>query len=165
MSRNEPRSRQGAHQGQPNRRAVARPREQRRRRFRWLLAAATVVLVVVVAGLVASQATTSKSTLPGITTPQALSPTNTLLPVGSKTPDFNLATIDGHRYRLSSQRGSVVLLEYFAVWCPVCQAEAPTINAIDKHFAPRGLKSFSILSNPYGKDYETTSRGSSGRSP
>src|SRR5947209_5175207 len=102
MSGHEPQSRQGTHQDQPSRRAELRAREQRRRRFRWSLAVATVLIVVVVAGLVASQATTSKSTIPGITTPQALSPANTLLPIGSKAPDFNLATLDGHRYTLST---------------------------------------------------------------
>ncbi|MDB5077250.1 MAG: alkyl hydroperoxide reductase [Chloroflexi bacterium] len=155
MNQSEPRARQRDARGQPSRRAAQRAREQRRRRFQWLLIAATVLIVAVVGGLVASQATSSSSSVPGLTTPQALSPASALLPVGSKAPDFNLATTNGQHYQLSAQQGHVVLLEYFAVWCPVCQAEAPTMAQIDQHFQSLGLKSFSILSNPYGRYYES----------
>jgi len=121
----------------------------------WLLIAATIAIVVLVGGLVASQSSSSSSSSPGLTTPQALNPASSLLPVGSKAPNFDLSTTSGQHYQLSSQQGHVVLLEYFAVWCPVCQAEAPTMAQIDKHFQPLGLKSFSILSNPYGRYYES----------
>ncbi len=47
-----------------------------------------------------------------------------LLPVGSEAPDFTLQTPSGATVRLSDYRGKAVLLEFFATWCPHCQAEA-----------------------------------------
>jgi peroxiredoxin len=49
----------------------------------------------------------------------------TLLPVGSKAPDFTLKTPQGKSVSLSDYRGKTVLLELFATWCPHCNSEAP----------------------------------------
>jgi cytochrome oxidase Cu insertion factor (SCO1/SenC/PrrC family) len=119
------------------------------------MAAATVLLLLIIGVLVVSRSTTSTSSQPGLTTPSALTATGSLLPVGGKFPDFTLNTTDGKQFVLAKQRGSPVLLEYFAVWCPVCHAEAPTVDALDRAFVPNGVKSFKILANPYGPDYET----------
>jgi cytochrome c biogenesis protein CcmG/thiol:disulfide interchange protein DsbE len=140
---------------QPSRRAIAWARDQRRRRLQVLMVAVTVLLAVTIGVLVLSRGTTSTSSQAGITTPAALAPMGSLLPVGSTFPDFSLSTVAGKQYQLSGLRGSPVLLEYFAVWCPVCHAEAPTVNAIDQTFVPRGVHSFMILANPYGRDYES----------
>jgi len=48
-----------------------------------------------------------------------------LLSVGTQAPDFSLLTPTGERVRLSDFRGRTVLLEFFATWCPHCQAEVP----------------------------------------
>jgi len=53
-----------------------------------------------------------------------------LLPLGSLAPDFDLASATGQRIRLSSFRGRTVLVEFFATWCPHCQAEAPHLKRI-----------------------------------
>jgi thiol-disulfide isomerase/thioredoxin len=79
-----------------------------------------------------------------------------MLPVKSKAPDFDLATVDGQHYRLSALRGHPVLLEFFAVWCPHCQREAPILNRIDQAFASQGLRSLLILANPYGHNYDVS---------
>ena len=55
---------------------------------------------------------------------QLLPPSTSLLPVGASAPDFTLSTPTGQRVQLSSYRGKTVLLEFFATWCPHCQAEA-----------------------------------------
>jgi peroxiredoxin len=61
----------------------------------------------------------------------APAPTSTaLLPVGSKAPGFTLKTPQGASVSLSQFRGKVVLLEFFATWCPHCNAEAPHLDRI-----------------------------------
>ena len=47
-----------------------------------------------------------------------------MLPVGAAAPDFLLSTATGQKVRLSDYKGKTVLLEFFATWCPHCQAEA-----------------------------------------
>ncbi|RLQ96750.1 peroxiredoxin family protein [Falsibacillus albus] len=44
---------------------------------------------------------------------------------GSKAPDFRLQTIDGKFANLSDFKGKKVILNFWATWCPPCQAEIP----------------------------------------
>ena len=53
-----------------------------------------------------------------------------LLPVGSTAPGFTLKTPQGASVSLSQLRGKAVLLEFFATWCPHCDAEAPHLKRI-----------------------------------
>lgn len=43
-------------------------------------------------------------------------------------PDFTLHHRDGTPYRLDELRGNVILVNFWATWCPPCQAELPTLQ-------------------------------------
>jgi thiol-disulfide isomerase/thioredoxin len=55
---------------------------------------------------------------------------NDLLPVGSRAPSFALRTPTGRRVALEDFRGKAVLLEFFAIWCPHCAAQAPHLDKL-----------------------------------
>lgn len=48
--------------------------------------------------------------------------------IGKRAPDFTLQDINGKTVSLSSLRGKVVMLNFWATWCPPCQAELPEIQ-------------------------------------
>lgn len=51
--------------------------------------------------------------------------------VGRPAPDFTV--VDGnHTLRLSSYRGKVVVLNFWATWCPPCIEEIPSLNALQQ---------------------------------
>jgi peroxiredoxin len=63
----------------------------------------------------------------------AKSPRSTALLVkGTPAPAFSLRTAEGQPVKLSDYRGKALLLEFFATWCPHCQAEAPHLRPLAK---------------------------------
>ncbi len=54
--------------------------------------------------------------------------------VGSAAPDFTAYSfIDGTKTRLSEQQGKVVILTFWATWCPPCREELPNLEGIQEH--------------------------------
>lgn len=50
--------------------------------------------------------------------------------IGEEAPDFQLTLLDGDRFRLSEQRGNVVLVDFWATWCPPCIESLPYLQRI-----------------------------------
>ncbi|MDQ2865744.1 MAG: TlpA family protein disulfide reductase [Candidatus Eremiobacteraeota bacterium] len=59
---------------------------------------------------------------------------------GRPAPLWEAPTTSGGTLTLLSLRGKAVYLNFFASWCPPCNEEAPDINALQKHYASRGLR-------------------------
>jgi len=56
---------------------------------------------------------------------------------GVQAPDFDLATLDGRRVKLSDFRGKAVLLNFWATWCPPCKIEMPWFEELQKQYGER----------------------------
>lgn len=54
---------------------------------------------------------------------------------GSSAPEFTLQDLDGKQHRLSDYRGKVVLLNFWATWCPPCREEIPSMMKLNKLMA------------------------------
>jgi cytochrome c biogenesis protein CcmG/thiol:disulfide interchange protein DsbE len=65
---------------------------------------------------------------------------NAIARVGSVAPNWTEPTASGGTLSLSSLRGRPVYLNFFATWCPPCNAEAPSINALQKRYIAQGLE-------------------------
>lgn len=56
-------------------------------------------------------------------------------------PDFELPSLeDGKPIRLSSFRGHVVVLNFWASWCAPCRLEAPGLRRVSERYADEGVR-------------------------
>lgn len=75
-----------------------------------------------------------------------LTPVNKVIPAG----DFKLINMDDEPVRLSDFRGKVVLLNFWATWCPPCIREMPSMERLHKQVDAADFKVVAInqMENP-----------------
>ncbi len=75
----------------------------------------------------------------------ACSKTDTTSPAGlpaernAVAPDFALKDLTGRTISLSEYKGQVVLLEFWATWCPPCKASVPALVELTRKYGQKGF--------------------------
>jgi len=70
-------------------------------------------------------------------------------------PDFLLKDLDGTTIRLHDLRGKVVLLNFWATWCPTCRFEMPSMEALHKEFSSQGLAVLAVALRESAEDVQS----------
>jgi peroxiredoxin len=65
--------------------------------------------------------------------------------------DFTLTDLKGKTWSLKSLQGKVVLVNFWATWCPPCRKEMPDLELLYKQFKKRGLVILAISDEDAGK--------------
>ena len=92
----------------------------------------SLYVIVLLSGLIwifASADKTNSSTAGHIPAPQK----------GFLAPEFKLETPDGRTVALTDFRGTAVLVNLWATWCPPCRAEMPTLEKVYEEYKDQGL--------------------------
>jgi thiol-disulfide isomerase/thioredoxin len=65
-----------------------------------------------------------------------------------KAPALALKDLRGRRHRLSDYKGKVVLLNFWATWCPPCRAEVPDLVRWQREYREEGLQVIGVTYPP-----------------
>ncbi len=65
--------------------------------------------------------------------------------------DFTLTELGGKKWTLKEQRGKVVVVNFWATWCPPCRTEMPDLETLYKQFKDQGLVILAISDEDAGK--------------
>jgi thiol-disulfide isomerase/thioredoxin len=65
-------------------------------------------------------------------------------------PDWQLNDVDGKPVKLSDFKGKVIILDFWATWCPPCRAEIPGFVAIQKKYADKGFTMIGVSLDQQG---------------
>ena len=64
--------------------------------------------------------------------------------IGQPAPEATLTMLNGDPLKLSSLRGQVVVLNYWATWCVPCRTELPLLDRYYRIQAKNGLRVFAV---------------------
>jgi thiol-disulfide isomerase/thioredoxin len=132
-----------------SKRAIIAPAEvnRRARRNRMFLYVTLGLAVAIVIAVVAFYSRVPKTA--------STAPLQANIKVGDSAPEFAVATTNGpFDLKQVQATGKPVFLEVFATWCPHCQREVTTIDALYKKFGNQ-IAFVGVSGSPYGMDGST----------
>ncbi len=109
---------------------------------RWMIAAACGVALAGACAVVRSVfAQAAQTTQTRTYTVPVKGVPDTVIPAEQRkaAPDFSLTDTQGQTVTLSGYKGKVVLLDFWATWCPACQFEVPWYSEFSKKYGDKGL--------------------------
>ena len=112
-----------------------------------ILATAVVVALVVIAACRSEVATNSNLVLPGSPVSSAASK---VVP-----RDFDIPTLDGSTFKLSEYRGKVVVVDFWATWCPPCREEVPQLVRLAQQNRARGIEVIGLHIDDQGRSSQS----------
>jgi len=68
----------------------------------------------------------------------------TPLPGAPLARNFDLPDMDGKRHKLSDYRGRVVIVNFWATWCPPCRKELPSMNRAWSRLQKEGVMMLAV---------------------
>jgi thiol-disulfide isomerase/thioredoxin len=80
---------------------------------------------------------------------------NPILAREPMAPDFSFASFDGGTISNEALRGKVVLLDFWATWCPPCRDSVPTLLDIRKKYAERPVEIVGISADNDQQAWQT----------
>jgi peroxiredoxin len=70
--------------------------------------------------------------------------------LGAQAPNFQLWDLEGNVLSLSSYRGRVVLLNFWATWCGPCRVEMPAMELLYRDFNRKDFEILAVSTDPQG---------------
>ena len=68
--------------------------------------------------------------------------------IGKPAPDFVLQDAAGKVWKLSSLKGKVVFVNFWATWCKPCRDEMPSMEVLNKTMADKPFQMLSVRAGP-----------------
>jgi len=75
--------------------------------------------------------------------------------IGEDAPEITLRDMDGKSVNLSDFKGKVIILDFFATWCPPCRQEIPDFIELQRTYNDKGftMVAVSLVSLEEAKDF------------
>ena len=71
---------------------------------------------------------------------------------GKVAPDFTLTDMAGNEVSLSQFKGQVVVVNFWATWCPPCREEMPSMERLYREYQDKGLVMLAVNVEADGRD-------------
>ena len=114
-----------------------------------IVAGILAILAIATYKLSTSEAGASKEAV--IMAPSNVAPTSLEVQNDdTPAPDFTLEDLNGNTIKLSDYKGKVVVLNFWATWCPPCRKEIPDFNELQKQYGDKGLQFIGVALDEEG---------------